>query len=71
MSRTLSPSTGKSYGLARVAAAGELLRSTYYARRHRRARPPTVFMERNFRDPTAAAPLKRMMGASLGAIGHT
>ena len=39
MSRTLSPSTGKPYGLARVAAVWELSRSTYYARRHRRAYP--------------------------------
>ena len=31
MSRTLSPSTGKPYGLARVAAAWDLPRSTYYA----------------------------------------
>ena len=39
MSRTLSPSTGKPYGLARVAAVWDLSRSTYYARRHRRAHP--------------------------------
>ena len=39
MSRTLSPSTGKPYGLARVAAVWDLSRSTYYARRHRRAYP--------------------------------
>lgn len=39
MSQTLSPSTGKPYGLARVAAVWELPRSTYYARRHRRAHP--------------------------------
>ena len=39
MSRTLSPSTAKPYGLARVAAVWDLPRSTYYARRHRRAHP--------------------------------
>ena len=36
MSRTLSPSTHQLYGLARVAAAWGLPRSTYYARRDRR-----------------------------------
>ena len=35
MSRTLSPSTQQLYGLARVAAAWGLPRSTYYARRDR------------------------------------
>ena len=39
MSRTLSPSTGKPYGLARVAAVWDLSRSTYYARRHRQTHP--------------------------------
>ena len=39
MSRTLSPSTAKPYGLARVAAVWDLPRSTYYARRHRRTHP--------------------------------
>ena len=39
MSRTLSSSTRKPYGLARVAAVWDLPRSTYYARRHRRAHP--------------------------------
>ena len=39
MSRTLSPSTHQLYGLARVAAAWELPRSTYYARRDRRNHP--------------------------------
>ena len=39
MSRTLSPSTHPLYGLARVAAAWGLPRSTYYARRDRRNHP--------------------------------
>ena len=39
MSRTLSPSTHQLYGLARVAAAWGLPRSTYYARRDRRNHP--------------------------------
>ena len=39
MSRTLSPSTAKPYGLARVTAVWDLPRSTYYARRHRRTHP--------------------------------
>ena len=39
MSRTRSPSTNKPYGLARVAAAWGVSRSTYYARRHRRNNP--------------------------------
>ena len=39
MSRTLSPSTAKPYGLAHVAAVWDLPRSTYYARRHRRTHP--------------------------------
>ena len=39
MSRTISPSTGKPYGLARVAAAWGVPRSTYYAQRHRRIFP--------------------------------
>ena len=39
MSRTLSPSTAKPYGLARVAAVWDLPRSTYYARRHQRTHP--------------------------------
>ena len=39
MSRTESPSTAKSYGLARVTAAWGLPRSTYYARRHRLNHP--------------------------------
>ena len=50
MSRTLSPSTGKPYGLARVAAAWDLSRSTYYARRHRRAHP-IEFRKRGPRTP--------------------
>ena len=39
MSRTRSPSTNKPYGLARVATAWGVPRSTYYARRHRRNNP--------------------------------
>ena len=39
MSRTLSPSTHQLYGLARVAAAWGLPRSTYYAQRDRRNHP--------------------------------
>ena len=39
MSRTLSPSTKKPYGLARVAAAWGVPRSTYYAQRSRRNNP--------------------------------
>lgn len=39
MSRTCSPSTGKRYGLARVAEAWGLPRSTYYAQRQRRDHP--------------------------------
>jgi len=39
MSRTPTPSTGKLYGLARVAAVRDPPCSTYYSRRHRRAYP--------------------------------
>ena len=39
MSRTRSPSTGKPYGLARVAAAWGVPRSTYYAQRKRQNHP--------------------------------
>jgi transposase InsO family protein len=39
MSRTLSPSTQKPYGVARVTAVWSLARSTYYAARHRREHP--------------------------------
>ena len=39
MSRTLSPPTKKPYGLARVAAAWGVPRSTYYAQRSRRNNP--------------------------------
>ena len=39
MSRTLSPSTKKPYGLARVATAWGVPRSTYYAQRSRRNNP--------------------------------
>jgi transposase InsO family protein len=39
MSQTLSPSTQKPYGVARVTAVWGLARSTYYAARHRREHP--------------------------------
>ena len=39
MSRTRSPSTGKPYGLARVAVAWGVPRSTYYAQRKRQNHP--------------------------------
>ena len=39
MSRTPSPSTGKPYGLARVAVVCGVPRSTYYAQRKRQNHP--------------------------------
>ena len=42
MSSAASPSTGRRYGLARVARAWGLPRSTIYARRAREASPPTA-----------------------------
>jgi putative transposase len=39
MSRTLSPSSNKPYGLARVTAVWRLARSSYYARRKRQLQP--------------------------------
>jgi transposase InsO family protein len=41
MSRRTSPSTHRPYGIARVLRVWELPRSTFYARRDRRARPAT------------------------------
>lgn len=41
MSRRTSPSTHRPYGIARVLRVWELPRSTFYARRERRARPAT------------------------------
>jgi putative transposase len=39
MSRTLSPSSNKPYGVARVTAVGRLARSSYYAQRQQRQNP--------------------------------
>jgi transposase InsO family protein len=39
MSRTLSPSTGKSYGVARVVSVWNLARSSFYAARQRKQHP--------------------------------
>lgn len=39
MSRTVSPSSGKPYGVARVTAVWNLARSTFYAARHRQLHP--------------------------------
>lgn len=39
MSRTVSPSSHKTYGVARVAEVWGLARSTFYAARHRRLHP--------------------------------
>jgi hypothetical protein len=40
MSRTLSPSSNKPYGVARVTAVWEMARSSYYAGRKRQQEPP-------------------------------
>jgi putative transposase len=39
VSRTVSPSTNRPYGVARVVAAWDLARSSFYAARHRRQQP--------------------------------
>ena len=39
MSRTVSPSSNKPYGVAQVAAVWDLARSSYYAARHREQHP--------------------------------
>ena len=42
MSCTVSPSSQKSYGAARVLASWNLARSSFYAARHRRQHPPEL-----------------------------
>ncbi len=66
MSRTLSPSTGMPYGLARVAAVWELPRSTYYARRHRRAYP-IEFGKRGPRTPWSDEALSERIREQIAA----
>ena len=39
MSRTLSPSSNKPYGVARVVSIWNLVRSSFYAARHRQQHP--------------------------------
>ena len=66
MSRTPSPSTGKSYGLARVAAVWDLPCSIYYSRRHRRAYP-IEFRKRGPRTPWSDEALSERIREQIAA----
>jgi putative transposase len=65
MSRTLSPSSNKRYGVARVAAAWGIARSTFYAVKTRRLQPTGSPAKRGpktpFTDPELTAEIRRVL----------
>ena len=67
MSRTLSPSTQKPYGVVRVTAVWGLARSTYYAARHRRQNPPVPQKRgpKRLSDEELAAEIRQVIDQSV------
>jgi putative transposase len=68
MSRASSPSTGRTYGTARVCQAWEVPRSTVYARRARLSRPVTAAAKRGpkqaWTDPALTERIRAVLASS-------
>src|SRR5215471_17480368 len=67
MSRTLSPSSKRAYGVARVIAVWQLARSSYYAARQRQQQPrvPAKRGPRRLSDEELAGEIRQVLDQSI------
>ena len=73
MSQTVSPSTSRCYGLARVSSAWSVSRAGVYrflSERHRRPPKPPTFSKRSSRAKSVERTLASASDPSIGPVGH-